>query len=365
MDVNKRRSFIINFLYVLILALIALAILRYALPLLSPFVVGLVIAYVLHRPTRFLSRKTHLPYKLTAILMVVLFFGIIGTLIALLGIKLVSSVGSLVGNLPALYTRYLEPLLRSCFDWLDGLLGRFDLTLLSALQEIETQLVQYVGSIVSNLSVYLMGVISSVATSLPGLFLKVVLLIISTFFITIDYQKLSAFCLNQFSEKSKAVVLQIKNYLIGTLFVCIRSYALIMFITFVELSIGLSIIGIRHALLISLCISICDILPVLGTGTVLIPWTVISLFRGKFSLALGLIILYVAITVIRNIIEPKIVGGQLGLHPIVTLASMFVGVQLFGILGLFGFPILLSLLTYLNKNGVIHLFKDTPDQQTE
>lgn len=365
MDVNKRRAFIINFVYILILALIALVILRYALPLLSPFVFGLIFAYVLHRPTRFFSRTLHLPYKLTAILMVILFFGIIGTLIALLGIKLVSSIGDLVNSLPALYTRYLEPLLRSSFDWLDNLLGRFDLTLLSALQEIETQLVQYVGSIVSNLSVTLMGVISGVATSLPGLFLRLVLLIISTFFITVDYQKLSAFCLNQFSEKGKGVVLQVKNYLIGTLFVCIRSYALIMFITFVELSIGLSIIGIRYAVIVALCISICDILPVLGTGTVLIPWTVISLLQGKFSLALGLILTYVVITVIRNIIEPKIVGGQLGLHPIVTLASMFAGVQLFGILGLFGLPILLSLLTYLNKNDVVRLFRDKPDEQPE
>jgi len=71
---------------------------------------------------------------------------------------------------------------------------------------------------------------------------------------------------------------------------------------------------------------------------------------------LQLLIIYLVITVIRNIIEPKIVGSQLGLHPVVTLASMFAGVQLFGVIGLFGFPIILSLIKHLHKNGTINLF---------
>ena len=130
-----------------------------------------------------------------------------------------------------------------------------------------------------------------------------------------------------------------------------------MFITFVELSIGLTLIGIKHAVAVALVASIFDILPVLGTGGVMIPWTVLAALQGNYSLAVGLLVIYIVITVIRNIIEPKIVGSQLGLHPVVTLCSMFVGVQLFGVIGLFGFPIGLSLLRYLNDHGVIKLFR--------
>ena len=201
-----------------------------------------------------------------------------------------------------------------------------------------------------------MTAVSRFATSLPGLFIKIVLLVISTYFITLDYEKLTGFVLRQLRGKGKDIILQVKNYVIGTLFVCIRSYALIMFITFVELSIGLSIIGIRYAVLVSALISIFDILPVLGTGGIMIPWVLVSLLQGKIGTALGLLIVYVAITVIRNIIEPKIVGGQLGLHPVVTLASMFAGVQLFGVVGLFGFPIGLSLLRHLDETGTISVF---------
>ena len=89
----------------------------------------------------------------------------------------------------------------------------------------------------------------------------------------------------------------------------------------------------------------------------MIPWAVLTLLQGKLKLGLGLLVVYAAITIIRNIIEPKIVGGRLGLHPVVTLASMFLGAQLFGVIGLFGFPIGLSLLRYLNDNGSIHILK--------
>ena len=89
----------------------------------------------------------------------------------------------------------------------------------------------------------------------------------------------------------------------------------------------------------------------------MIPWTVISIIMGNFWLALKLFVLYVIITIVRNIIEPKIVGGQLGLHPIVTLSSMFAGLQVLGGLGLFGFPIGLSLIVHLNKKGVIDVLK--------
>ena len=145
--------------------------------------------------------------------------------------------------------------------------------------------------------------------------------------------------------------------MVGTLFVCIRSYALIMSITFVELSLGLTVIGVKNSILIAFLISVFDVLPVLGTGGIMIPWTVISALTGNYSLSLGLLIVYLFITVIRNIIEPKIVGSQIGLHPVVTLASMFAGVQLLGVVGLFGFPISLSLLRHLNDNGTIHIFK--------
>ena len=225
---------------------------------------------------------------------------------------------------------------------------------------------QSIGEIISSVSVSLVGGLSSLlATSLPGLFIKLLLMIISTFFIAVDYRKLTHFILRQLSPAGKHILFEIKQYIVGTLFVCIRSYALIMSITFVELAIGLSIIGVDRAVLIALGIAVFDILPVLGTGGIMLPWAAIRALAGDYRMAISLFVVYLIITVIRNIIEPKIVGQQIGLHPVVTLISMFVGLQLFGAVGLFGLPITLSLLRNLNDNGTIHLYRTTDDPEPQ
>lgn len=109
------------------------------------------------------------------------------------------------------------------------------------------------------------------ASSLPMLFIKLLLMVISTFFIAMDYERLTGFCMRQLNGWARDIFLQVQKYVVGTLFVCIRSYALIMSITFMELFLGLSLFGVEYALLIALCIAVFDILPVLGTGGIMIP----------------------------------------------------------------------------------------------
>ena len=359
LSTEKKKKFIVDVTYLaLVLALGYLA-LKHALPLLMPFVLAFVIAYVLRRPIRFLSRVLHVPKGLVAVLLVVLTYGVIGLLLALAGIRITATITSLVQQIPSFYYSHILPALTELFTWLEELLAKLDPSLMSALQELQTQLIDMLWQLVSSFSGLLLGGVSlatSLATSLPGFLIRMLLMVISTFFITIDYEKIVRFCLGCLRGNTRRVVLQIKAYVVGTLFVCIRSYALIMCITFVELSIGLSIIGIERAMLVALLIAIFDILPVLGTGGIMIPWVILSALGGDLPQALALLVLYVIITVIRNIIEPRIVGAQIGLHPVLTLMSMFVGNHLFGIVGLFGLPILLSLLRYLNDNGTISLF---------
>ena len=359
LSTEKKKKFIVDVTYLaLVLALGYLA-LKYALPLLMPFVLAFVIAYVLRRPIRFLSRVVHVPKGLVAVLLVVLTYGVIGLLLALAGIRITATITSLVQQIPSFYYSHILPALTELFTWLEELLAKLDPSLMSALQELQTQLIDMLWQLVSSFSGLLLGGVSlatSLATSLPGFLIRMLLMVISTFFITIDYEKIVRFCLGCLRGNTRRVVLQIKAYVVGTLFVCIRSYALIMCITFVELSIGLSIIGIERAMLVALLIAIFDILPVLGTGGIMIPWVILSALGGDLPQALALLVLYVIITVIRNIIEPRIVGAQIGLHPVLTLMSMFAGNHLFGIVGLFGLPILLSLLRYLNDNGTISLF---------
>ena len=331
-----------------------------------PFIIAFLISWALQRPIRFLSEKLRVHKKILAIFLVLLFYCTIGLLIALLIIKSFSAVGELIASLPALYEAHINPLIGKIYDSLESSFIRLDPELMNALDTLIQDSAASIGEIISGLSMTVAGAVSGAASSLPGFLIRLLLMVISTFFISMDYDRLMGFILRQFNDRTQELFFQIKKYIIGTLFVCIRSYALIMSITFVELSIGLHILRVENAFLIALLIAVFDILPVLGTGGIMIPWAIITFLLGNYSLAIGLAVLYVVITIIRNILEPKIVGGNIGLHPVVTLISLFVGAQLFGVVGLFGFPIFLSLLVNLNKNGTIHLFKmDESKESTE
>lgn len=357
MNLEKQKNFLIRFAYYGILLVLAFLVLKYAFPLLAPFLIGFLIAYLLIRPIRFLNRVFHLPWKPTALFLVLLFYCTVGLLLFLLGIRSLAGMASLIGSMPTIYEVHLRPFFTAILQNIEDVFHHLDPSMVTVLDRLGSQLIQWAGQMVSSISVTAMSIATSVAYSLPGLFIKLVLMIIASFFIAIDYDRLMGFCLRQFSDEYKLIVLEIKRYVVDTLFVCIRSYILIMSITFVELSISLTLIGNHHPILVAFCIAIFDILPVLGTGGIMIPWAILTAIRGDFSMALSLLLIYLIITVIRNIIEPKIVGSQLGLHPVVTLASMFTGAQLFGVVGLFGFPIVLSLLRHLNDRGVINLFR--------
>lgn len=357
MVTEKRKNFLINFTYVAVIVILALLLMLYVAPLASPFIIGFLIAWVLQKPIRFLCKRIPLPDKLTALLTVILFYATIGVLISLACVKAFSEIASLVAMVPTLYSVHIQPLLWDVLTGVEIAFLDMDPSLASSLEDLVRQFLQSLGERVTGWSMAAMGIISGIASSLPALFIKIVLMIISTFFIALDYDKLTGFCMRQLSDKGKNLFLQIKEYLVGTLWVCVRSYVLIMSITFIELSILLTFIGIEHSVLVAFCTAIFDILPVLGTGGIMVPWAVLTAISGNWVLGLKLFMVYIVVTIVRNIIEPKIVGGQLGLHPVVTLTSMFVGVQMLGVIGLFGFPIGLSLLRYLNDHGVIKILK--------
>ena len=357
MNYEKRKRFIVNLAYFGLIFLLVFITVKYGLGLFAPFIIGFIIAYSLVKPARFISRKLKLPYKPVVLLMVLLVFSTVGILVALVGTKIVLSLASYLTVLPDIYTNQIEPSLSAFFNSIEQTFYRMDPALVANLNEVFSQLVKSLGDLITNMSVRAVGNVSGFAAALPGFFIEILLMIISTFFIAADFDLLSGFVMRQFSGRASELMIKIKEYVVGTLFVCIRSYALIMSITFVEMSIGLTLIGIENSVAIAFGIAVFDILPVLGTGGIMIPWVIITAVQGKLSMALGLLAVYIVVTVIRNILEPKIVGSQIGLHPVVTLVSMFVGVQFFGVLGLFGFPILLSLLRHLNDNGTIHLFK--------
>ena len=161
----------------------------------------------------------------------------------------------------------------------------------------------------------------------------------------------------QLNEKQQQVVMTTRYFIKDTILHFLIGYGKIMSITFVEQCIGLSVLGVDNSITISFLIALFDVLPVFGTGGIMIPWIIISLLMQDIKLAVGLTIVYLIITLIRNIIEPRIVGEQIGLHPLLMLLSMYLGIRFFGFLGLFLLPATLLLIKELNEKGILHIYK--------
>ena len=357
MNIETQKRFLIRIGFWAVVILLVILCLKYVLPFLLPFVVAFLIAALLNRPIMFLAEKLNGKRVVPAILMTLLFYVAAAALFSLLGLRVFMFVWETVRALPQLYRNTLEPALETMFSSLEVYLDELDPAVVTTLMDNMNSALGSLGSFVTNASVRIISYISGIAAAVPGSFLNVIITIIVTFFLAIDYPKVTGFILRQLPEKADFYIGEVRDYVGGTLLKCLASYALILCITFLEISVGLTVLRVPNAILIALCIAVFDILPVLGTGGIMIPWGIISLIMGKWVLGLGLLALYLIITVIRNIIEPKIVGHQVGLHPVVTLLSMLAGLQLFGIIGLFGFPITLSLLKNLNDRGVIHILK--------
>lgn len=365
METDRRKRWIINYVYFLLVLGIAIFICRYALPALLPFVIALLVSLLLKPVIRFLREKCHVHKTVAGIVIVLLFYALIGFLLAVLGIKLFSACKAFFISLPSIYVESILPWLREAFNAIEALAARINPESATAYSLVEERITQALGETVTSLSRNVVGWVTSATFKAPGLLLDVLITVIATVFIAVDWNVLSEFIQRQLSDRTSNLVGNIRTHLALTLGRYIRSYALILTITFVELTIGLSIVGVKNAAAISALIAVFDILPVVGSGTVLIPWAIISLLRANYMRALGLGIVYVVIVIVRNIIEPKIIGKRVGLHPIVTLMAMVVGTYVFGPIGLLGLPVTLALIQSLNEDGVIHVFKRKPPAEDE
>lgn len=207
-----------------------------------------------------------------------------------------------------------------------------------------------------------LGGLLSTAKRIPFILSGVLIGIIACFFITTDYDNVVAIFKRNVSEKYEKMFVETKRLFGDVIGKMIKSYATIIFITFCEVAVGLNLLSLfniykgGYIIVISIITALLDILPVFGTGTVLIPWAIYSFIMGDIPFAIGLVVLYILITVIRQVIEPHLVAMNVGIHPIFTLASMYIGIQLFGVIGIFVLPITIVLLKTLNSEGIIHLW---------
>lgn len=380
---EKRKSMLINMLFFSFVAVVYYLFMKYAFWLAAPFIFAFLIAMFLQKPIRFVAKKTRIKKGILGAVAVILIIAIILSALVLVGYRIVvefKGFGEYImhkaEDLPQLITEaerwILERLTflpdslektatNAISDFADNLLIATQTDVASTVPETSGIGESLAGIDLSMLATPLGGILST-AKQIPAILTAVLISIIACFFITCDYDNITSMIKNNVSQEHEKAIVKTKKLFGDIIGKLVKSYATIIFITFCEVSIGLNIlklIGVYNGgyiLVIAICTAVLDILPVFGTGTVLVPWAIFSIITSNYGLGIGLLVLYALITVIRQIVEPHLVSMNVGLPPIATLMGMYLGLQIFGVLGIFILPITFFLIKALNDEGIIHLW---------
>lgn len=302
--------------------------------LLFPIALAWLLALLLQPLIRCLTRLTRLPRKPVSVVIYVLILLALSTLFSFLFNRLYKEVAGLVGYL----ADNGDSLIASAKGMLDGFLKKFGF--LSNADQISRFLIEVLGDTLKTVTNRLTGWLGSLVTGLPEKLFVLLIFLMATFYLTLDFDGIERKLNALLPRKFVRVFGGIKGRLSRTVIAYIRAYLILLSITFAELLLSFSILRIRYALILALVISLLDILPAIGVGTVLLPWAGYAFLTGSAGRGVGLLIVFGVVTLVRQIIEPHIVGAQLGLSPLLTLISVYVGYRISGILGVLIAPII-------------------------
>lgn len=319
---------------VIILATCALGyiILKYAIGYILPFIIGYASALCCVPIASRLERRTGLPRKLCRVTVISIFFALIVAFVYLAARRGAYEIGKLIervendGGISLLLSRLESlgselPLIGGLFDS-NG--GGYTENIISSAAE----------NAVSSIAAELTDVIGGAVAAMPSILLFLTVAVISGFYFCAELEEINAFLTGIFPKKVRSKLPRIKRQAAVTAARYLRASLTLLLLTAAELYFGFLILGVDYSLLLALTVAVVDILPVLGVGTVLVPWALVELFMRHYYIGFGLLMLYAVVSLLRQIAEPRIVGKSLGVHPLVTLISTYVGYKLIGFFGM-------------------------------
>lgn len=323
--------------YIVFGALFVFFVLPYVVKYMLPFIVAAVISVVITPIIDFITEKMHIPRKISTIVTVLIVLAAIGFFMFNLVYQAVYFLQDIALKMPEMLNH--EFTLPDWVNKINAYLIRFPEPMQDFVNSIKDNLISNISEIIQPATTATIKLARSIATKLPTILVFTIVTILATYFINYDKQTIVDFAKKHFSHKVLGRVKRIKNGLYDALGAYVRAQLIMMCIMFMVLLIGFGILGIESPLFVAFVTAIVDAIPILGTGTVLIPWAILSLVTGNFAKGIGLAILYVCAFVIRQFTEPRIVSSQIGLHPLVTLMSMYAGLLTFGVFGMILGPI--------------------------
>ena len=347
---DRKSKFLINFAYYAILSFLIVYLFKFIIIYLFPIIIGFLVTVMVQKPAVVFSKALKIRKGNCALVLVIITYAIIIFLLAFLIIKTWGGLAQLFKNYSYIFDD-ISAVISKLSNNINAISDKIPNTLVSSIENT-------LSNLISSISSYVSTVAKNTAKIMPMFFTGSIVTIIASCYIAKDYDRFKDSVGSVISNKYKIVIQEIRELLKNNILKLIKGYLYLLVITFIELSIGLLSLGISDAILIASIIALVDLLPILGTGAVLIPWGVYQIMLGNYFLGVGLMILYAIILLVKNIIEPKIIGKQIGLHPLISLIALFIGFKLFGFIGIFALPLAVMLLWKMYERGIISLILD-------
>ncbi|MBQ9744827.1 MAG: sporulation integral membrane protein YtvI [Clostridia bacterium] len=309
---------------------------KFIFPILLPFLIALFIAFISRPLVDRICRKTRLNRSAVSIIimLLLLFFTFYILFVS------VSYAVTQIGNIIATVTEQLsteDNYITDFFSFIDGLKLRFpflDDGIMGGESSVYSMAVDMIQEGLRSVGMRITSALARVIASLPSIIITAVVVILSLFYFAKDYDKITAYIRELLPKRMRKTARNIKNDILNVVIKYFKSYFLLFLLTFAELFVGFIILKIPNAFVLSGLIATVDILPVLGVGSVLIPWAIIVFIGGNSPLAIGLLVLYAIVYFLRQIQEPRIVGKQMNVHPVFALFTMYAGLKIGGIFGM-------------------------------
>lgn len=298
-----------------------------------PFVIGWIIAMIANPLVRILERRLKVARKHTSMLIIIGVLAAVIVAIYFLGVRIGAETRSFLEQAPEIYAEFREDF-QDAGKNLESIINELPENIQESLNEVQQDIGNISGQAVGRLSQLTVDKAGTFARNIPGILISIIFSILSAYFFIADRDRIL-----EFGRIHTPQIIQEKWRMMAESFKTVfggyfKAQFKIMAVIGVILFIGMLILKVRFAILVAVLVAFLDMLPFLGTGTVLIPWAVFKLISGDIRYAVGLVILYLTTQLVRRVIEPKMVGDSIGMNPLVTLIFMYIGYRAAGVIGM-------------------------------
>lgn len=336
---NILKKSIIGILLILLICMICKLTIFYI-----PFLIAYIISIIIEPLIKFVRKKTSFSRKTSSVIVLVGIFSILVVILVYGGIKLITETTNFLSGL----NNYIEIVM----NFINNISSKVNLDRFNLSKEVisifENSTSEFLNTLTEQIK-NLLNKILEYITSIPNLFINIVITVLATYFISSDKLYILDRMEHHLSKKMVGKIITHAKEITSSLGGYLKAEIILSFITFIIVLTGLNIfyligLDVGYPILMAILIGFVDALPILGAGSIMIPWGLILFIRGSNSLALSVFGLYIFIVVAKQLIEPKLVSSNIGIHPIFTLLAMYTSFKIIGVIGLLVGPILLIII---------------------